>query len=70
MQQLLDAVTLIGVQRRYLQAAASSLWGLRSADAIHLATALDVDADELVACDAELCELAQRVGLSVSGPGA
>lgn len=69
-QHVLDAVTLIDVERRYLQTAASSLWGLRSADAIHLATALDVEADELVAYDAELCALARRVGLPVSAPAA
>ena len=41
---------------------------LRSLDALHLATALRVDADTVVAYDARLLEAARRVGLVVQSP--
>lgn len=65
---VLDAVTLIDVERDDLLRAASSAWGLRSADAIHLATALRLDVDELLTYDAELRDVAREVGLRVGGP--
>ena len=49
-------------------AAATSEWGLRSADAIHLATALRIEADHVVTYDAELQAAAARTGLSVLAP--
>lgn len=51
---VLDAVALIDVERQDLIRAATSSWSLRSADAIHLATALRVGADEMVTYDREL----------------
>lgn len=41
---------------------------LRSLDALHLATALRVDADALLAYDARLLDAARSVGLSVVSP--
>lgn len=41
---------------------------LRSLDALHLATALRVDADTVVAYDARLLEAARGVGLGVQSP--
>ncbi len=41
---------------------------LRSLDALHLATALRVDADTLVAYDARLLDAARSVGLGVQSP--
>jgi len=43
--------------------------GLRSLDALHLATALRVDARVVVAYDARLMQAARSVGLKVSSPG-
>jgi predicted nucleic acid-binding protein len=43
--------------------------GLRSADAIHLATAIRVQSDVLVAYDAELLAAAVVAGLNVAHPG-
>lgn len=42
---------------------------LRSLDALHLTTALRVDADILVAYDARLLEAARSLGLGVHSPG-
>jgi uncharacterized protein len=44
-----DAVTLVDVERDDLLRAATSSWRLRSADTIHLATALWLEADTLTA---------------------
>jgi predicted nucleic acid-binding protein len=41
---------------------------LRSLDALHLATALRVDAETLVAYDARLLEAARSLGLGVLSP--
>jgi predicted nucleic acid-binding protein len=42
--------------------------GVRSLDAIHLATALGVDPDELVAYDRRLLEAAEAAGLQTASP--
>ena len=42
---------------------------LRMLDAIHLATALYVDADEVVAYDRRLLDAAEEQGLSTAAPG-
>ncbi|MBK7721216.1 MAG: type II toxin-antitoxin system VapC family toxin [Austwickia sp.] len=68
-QAVLDAVLLVDIARDDLLRAASSAWGLRSADAIHLATALRLDADELIAYDRELLAAAQDAGLRTTTPG-
>lgn len=66
---VLDGLVLVDVDRGDLVRAATSEWGLRSADAIHLATALRIEADELVTYDTELAAAAGRAGLGVSAPG-
>lgn len=42
--------------------------GLRGYDAVHLATALAVDAEVFVCSDARLCDAAGRRGLAVANP--
>ena len=64
---VLDSVSLIDLTRGDLLAAGTHA-PLRSNDAIHLAVALRVGADELVTYDAELIERAAAVGLSVLSP--
>ena len=66
---ILDAVSLVDLTRGDLLAAGTHA-RLRSNDAIHLAVALRVGADEIVTYDAELSERARSAGLSVLSPGA
>ncbi|MDO5628750.1 MAG: type II toxin-antitoxin system VapC family toxin, partial [Mobilicoccus sp.] len=61
-------VTLIDVSRDDFLRAGASSWGLRSADSLHLATALRLDVDEFITYDTELITAARRVGLQVSSP--
>lgn len=68
--EILGAVELIDLERIDLQRAATSAWGLRSADAMHLATALRVEADEFISYDVELMTAAARAGLTIRSPGA
>ncbi len=65
---VLDAVSLIDVMRGDLLAAGAHA-PLRSNDAIHLAVALRVGADEIVTYDGELIERAAAAGLPVLSPG-
>lgn len=65
---VLDVMTLIDIVREDLLRASSSAWGLRSADAIHLATALRLDVDDLVTDDAEMQVAAREAGLRVTAP--
>lgn len=65
---VLDVMTLFDVVRECLLRASSSAWGLRSANAIHLATALRLDAHDLVADDAEMQAAAREAGLRVTAP--
>lgn len=65
---VLDSLSLVDLRRDDLLRAASSAWGLRSADAIHLAVALRLDVDEMVAYDQELCDAAEAAGLSWAAP--
>jgi len=65
---VLDGLLLVDVERSDLVAAATSEWGLRSADSIHLATALRIEADTMVTYDAELQAAAARTGLTVVAP--
>lgn len=65
---VLDAVTLVDVSRVDLERAATSRWGLRSADAIHLATALRVGASAVVAYDREMQDVCSSLGLEVIAP--
>ncbi|WP_344753964.1 type II toxin-antitoxin system VapC family toxin [Gryllotalpicola koreensis] len=64
---VLDAVTLVDLTRGDLLAAGTHA-PLRSNDAIHLATALRVGVDEIVAYDAELAATARTAGLRVLAP--
>jgi predicted nucleic acid-binding protein len=65
---VLDAVSLIDITRGDLLAAGTHA-PLRSNDAIHLAVALRVGADEIVTYDIELATRATAVGLHVLSPG-
>jgi uncharacterized protein len=64
---LLDAVTLVDVTRGDLLAAGTHA-PLRSNDAIHLATALRIGADEIVTYDGELSRSAASAGILVVAP--
>jgi predicted nucleic acid-binding protein len=69
-RRLLAACLLVDVSDRVIRdAAALTSREIRTLDAIHLATALHVDADELVAYDRRLLEAAEREGLRVASPG-
>lgn len=65
---VLGTTHLIDVTRGDLLAAGTHA-RLRSNDAVHLATALRVGADEMVTYDAELARAAQSAGLRVLGIG-
>ncbi len=64
---VLDSVSLIDLTRGDLLAAGTHA-PLRSNDAIHLAVALRVAADEIVTYDGELIEQATAAGLPVLSP--
>lgn len=62
-----DAVTLVDVTRGDLLAAGTHA-PLRSNNAIHLATALRIGADEIVTYDVELARAAASAGIRVVAP--
>lgn len=64
---VLDVVNLVDLTRGDLLAAGTHA-PLRSNDAIHLAVALRVACDEIVAYDAELASAARAAGISVLAP--
>lgn len=64
---VVDFVALVDVTRGDLLAAGTHA-PLRSNDAIHLATALRVGADEIVTYDSELAQAAASAGLRVVAP--
>ena len=64
---VLDAVSLVDVTRGDLLAAGTHA-PLRSNDAIHLATALRIGADEIVTYDDELAGAAATAGIRVVAP--
>ncbi len=66
---VLDAVSLIDITRGDLLAAGAHA-PLRSNDAIHLAVAIRVAADEIATYDGELVGRATAVGLPILAPGA
>ncbi|MEE2524571.1 type II toxin-antitoxin system VapC family toxin [Pseudarthrobacter sp. J75] len=66
---VLQGINLVDLIRSDLMYAAALPGKLRSADAIHLATAIRVQADELVAYNAELLAAAVEAGLTVQSPG-
>ncbi len=65
---LLSGVELVDVSREHLLNAAGEPTGLRSADAIHLAVALDIRADIILTYDYEMQDAARRCGLTVVAP--
>lgn len=65
---VLDTVNLIDLIRGDMLAAGAHT-PLRSNDAIHLAVALRVGADEIITYDAELAQKARSIGLMVVAPG-
>jgi predicted nucleic acid-binding protein len=65
---VLDSVSLIDLTRGDLLAAGTHA-PLRSNDAIHLAVALRVGADEIVTYDGKLAEQATAAGLPMLSPG-
>jgi predicted nucleic acid-binding protein len=70
-RRLVSGAFLVRVDRALLERAAELTSGrLRSLDAIHLASALHVRPDELIAYDRRLLEAAAGAGLTVSSPGA
>lgn len=66
---VLGGINLLDVARSDLMYAAALPGRLRSGEAIHLATAIRVQADVLVAYDAELLTAAVDAGLNVESPG-
>ena len=66
--KVLDAVILVDITRGDLLTA-GTLTPLRSADAIHLATALRLGVDEVATYDKELAAAAKAAGLAVLTPG-
>lgn len=65
--QVLATITLVDLTRGDLLAAGTHA-PLRSQDAIHLAVALRLGADEIFVYDGELCDAARRAGLAVRSP--
>jgi predicted nucleic acid-binding protein len=66
---VLGGINLVDVVRADLMYAAAMPGRLRSADAIHLATAIRLQTDILVAYDAELLAAATAGGLTTASPG-
>ncbi|MBO1266626.1 type II toxin-antitoxin system VapC family toxin [Arthrobacter cavernae] len=66
---VLGSINLVDVARSDLLYAAALPGRLRSADAIHLATAIRLQTDVLVAYDAELLAAAVDAGVGVLTPG-
>jgi predicted nucleic acid-binding protein len=64
---VLDAINLVDLTRGDMIAAGTHA-PLRSNDAIHLAVAIRLGADDLITYDQELAEAAVRAGLTVSAP--
>jgi uncharacterized protein len=65
---VLDAVSLVDLTRGDLLTAGTLPGRLRSNDAIHLAVALRIGADELVTYDTELVAAANAAGIAVVQP--
>ncbi|WP_426979821.1 type II toxin-antitoxin system VapC family toxin [Pseudarthrobacter sp. O4] len=66
---VLGGINLVDLARSDLMYAAALPGGLRSADAIHLATAIRLQADVLVAYDQELVTAAVEAGITALAPG-
>lgn len=66
---VLSGINLVDLARSDLMYAAALPGGLRSADAVHLAAAIRLQSDVVVAYDAELLAAAVDAGLNVLSPG-
>ncbi|UKF00216.1 type II toxin-antitoxin system VapC family toxin [Paenarthrobacter nicotinovorans] len=66
---VLAGLNLVDVTRSDLMYASALPRQLRSADAIHLATAIRLQVDSMVAYDQELCLAAKESGLTTTSPG-
>ena len=66
---VLSGINLVDVARSDLMYAAALPGRLRSADAIHLATAIRLQADLMIAYDGELLAAAVDAGVTVLSPG-
>ena len=68
--RLLQACALVAVGDRVLrQAAAITSREVRTLDAIHLSTALYIEADEIVTYDRRLLAAAEAQGITAVAPG-
>ncbi len=68
--RLLAACMLVDVSDHVLRSAATlASREVRTLDAIHLSTALYIEADELVAYDRRLLDAAEAQGLTTAAPG-
>ncbi len=66
---ILDGITLTPLTRdQFREAGLYPQPGLRSLDALHLASALGVEASAILTYDARLCEAARAHGLAVIAP--
>lgn len=65
---VLDTITLVDLTRGDLRTAGALPGRLRSNDAVHLAVALRVGADEIITYDSELDVAASVSGLAVARP--
>ena len=69
--RLLETCELVDVDPEILDHARSLVdRSLRALDAVHLASALLVGSDELIAYDRRLVEAAERAGVTTASPGA
>lgn len=66
---LLGSIELFDISREHLMTAATSRWGLRAADAIHVATALAVECDAVITYDREILALLASIGVRTLSPG-
>ncbi|MEW1819978.1 type II toxin-antitoxin system VapC family toxin [Arthrobacter sp. NPDC080031] len=66
---VLSGINLVDIARSDLMYAAALPGGLRIADAIHLATAIRLQADLMIAYDGELLAAAVDAGVTVLSPG-
>jgi uncharacterized protein len=66
----LEEIVLVAVTETILRRAANLESALRSLDAVHLATALDVGAEAMIVYDRRLADAARGYGLTVLSPGA
>jgi predicted nucleic acid-binding protein len=66
-QSLLNRITLVELGRRDLVDAGTRA-PLRAHDAIHLAVAIRIGADEILTYDSELAAASQRAGIEVVSP--